>query len=109
MTNTRARRLQRAVRERAVTFVLGAGVSKSRGVPEWRELTRLLWKELRGEPIPGWLRDESAALARVRALVETAEGSELASRVCLSAPHPLADQMALELLQLEPKTRDVRA
>jgi hypothetical protein len=79
---------------------LGAGVSKSRGVPEWRELTRLLWMEVHGRAsVPAWLRDEGDALERVRSWASAHEGAEFARRLCLGMPHPLADQMAIELLE----------
>jgi SIR2-like domain len=92
--------LRRAVEERAITFVLGAGVSKPRGVPDWRELTRLLWTNLLGaRTVPLWLRDNSKALAATRAWLAQSASPELAPRVCLDTPHPLADQMAIELLR----------
>jgi NAD-dependent SIR2 family protein deacetylase len=91
--------LRRALAERSITFVLGAGVSKPRGVPDWRELTRTLWAGLLGEPqVPRWLHDGNAALARIRAWAEQNESPELAKRLCFDTPHPLADQMAIELL-----------
>ena len=95
-----AKALHSAVEERAVTLVLGAGVSKPRGVPDWRELTRLLWGNLLGaNQVPAWLRDGREALGRVRAWAEKSESPELASRLCFDTPHPLADQMAMELMR----------
>ncbi|MEO8900408.1 MAG: SIR2 family protein [Polyangiaceae bacterium] len=71
-----AKALYAAVEERSVTLVLGAGVSKPRGVPDWRGLTRLLWQNLLGaKSVPAWLSEGGAA------------------------PHPLADQMAIERLR----------
>lgn len=95
-----ARALASAVKERAVTFVLGAGVSKPRGVPDWRELTRHLYEELLGPAqVPLWLRDGWAALERTRAWATANESAELASRLAFDSPHPLADQIAIELLR----------
>lgn len=92
--------LRRVVEERAITLVLGAGVSKPRGVPDWRELTRLLWTNLLGEKsVPPWLRDHTPALTATRAWLSQTGAPELAQRVCLDTPHPLADQMAIELLR----------
>ena len=86
-----AKALGAAIAERSITLVLGAGVSKPRGVPDWRGLTRLLWENLLGaKTVPAWLSDGGAA------------------------PHPLADQMAIELLRTgcrdEPRfVRELRA
>lgn len=92
--------LGRAVEERAITFVLGAGVSKPRGVPDWRQLTRLLWTSLLGEKtLPAWLRDDSKALTAVRDFLTESGSKDLAQRVAWDTPHPLADQMAIELLR----------
>src|SRR3954470_9955094 len=92
--------LRRVVEERAITLVLGAGVSKPRGVPDWRELTRLLWTNLLGEKsVPPWLRDHTPALTATRAWLSQTGAPELAQRVCLDTPLPLADQMAIELLR----------
>jgi hypothetical protein len=97
-----ARALAGAVKERAVTFVLGAGVSRPRGVPDWRELTRQLWSGLLGpEQVPLWLRDGREALERARVWATQNESAELASRLAFDAPHPLADQLAIELLRRE--------
>src|SRR5687768_5404831 len=94
----KAERFPKALVARPTTLVLGGGVSKSRGVPGWRELTRALWCDAFGESeLPGWLRDERERLERVRRLVAEHEGPEFARRIALRAPHPLADQMALEL------------
>jgi hypothetical protein len=93
-----AERFPKTLVARPTTLVLGGGVSKSRGVPGWRELTRALWCDAFGEEeLPGWLRDERERLERVRRLVAEHEGPEFARRLALRAPHPLADQMALEL------------
>ncbi len=71
-----AKALCAAIEERSITLVLGAGVSKPRGVPDWRALTRQLWENLLGaKSVPAWLSDGGAA------------------------PHPLADQMAIELIR----------
>ena len=92
--------LRQAVEERAITFVLGAGVSKPRGVPDWRGLTRLLWTNLLSEKsVPLWLRDNDQALSATREWLSQSGSPELAPRVCLDTPHPLADQMAIELLR----------
>lgn len=99
---TAPRALARAVQDRAVTFVLGAGVSKPRGVPDWRELTRCLWQKLRGaRSLPAWLVDGREELQRVRDWASRSESSDLAARIALEAPHPLADQIAMELLRHE--------
>ena len=56
------RALCAAIEERSITLVLGAGVSKPRGVPDWRGLTRLLWQNLLGEKrVPTWLSAGGAA------------------------------------------------
>lgn len=92
--------LRRAAEERAITFVLGAGVSKSRGVPDWRELTRHLWGNLLGvKQMPAWLQDGRDALERVRTWAAQNESPEVATRLCFETPHPLADQIAIELLR----------
>ena len=103
-------RLKRAVGERPVTFVLGAGVSRSLGVPDWRALTRLLWSKAHGaERLPSFLRDEHAALERTVEWAKKNEGDAFATRLCLSTVHPLADQMALELVKLVLDEKDERA
>lgn len=92
--------LRRAVEERAITLVLGAGVSKPRGVPDWRGLTRILWTNLLGQKsVPPWLRDDAQALTAARTWLSESGSPELARRLCLDTPHPLADQMAIELLR----------
>ncbi len=94
----RAERFPKALVARPTTLVLGGGVSKSRGVPGWRELTRALWIQAFGEQeLPDWLKDDRERLDRIRRLVAEHEGAEVARRIAFRAPHPLADQMALEL------------
>jgi hypothetical protein len=98
--NRNAARLADFAARKNVTFIVGAGVSKSRGVPTWRDLTRNLWRHHVGPRgrLPGWLDDHWEALQKVRAMVEASHGREFAHRLAIGDPHPLADQMALELL-----------
>lgn len=94
----KAERFPKALVARPTTLVLGGGVSKSRGVPDWRELTRALWIQAFGEvELPDWLKDERGRLERIRRLVAEHEGEDIARRIAFRAPHPLANQMALEL------------
>jgi hypothetical protein len=94
----RAERFPKSLVARPTTLVLGGGVSKSRGVPGWRELTRALWIQAFGEDeLPDWLKDDRDRLERIRRLVAEHEGADVARRIAFRAPHPLADQMALEL------------
>jgi hypothetical protein len=92
--------LRRFIADRSVTIVLGAGVSRSRGAPTWTELTRSLWAES-GLAIPIWLQDHKTELDEIRAIVGERYGKELAKRLNFVRPHPLAEQMALELLEKE--------
>ncbi|HEX9619685.1 MAG TPA: SIR2 family protein [Polyangiaceae bacterium] len=94
------RRLKTVVSERPVTLVLGAGVSASRGVPDWRVMTRKLWQTAFATELPVWLREHSDALERVKEWARANESPEFAERLCVAEPHPLADQMALELSAL---------
>lgn len=94
----RAERFPKALVARPTTLVLGGGVSKSRGVPDWRQLTRAMWIQAFGEAeLPDWLKDDRERLERIRRLIAEHEGPDVARRIAFRAPHPLADQMALEL------------
>lgn len=90
--------LRELLADRSVTLVLGAGVSRSRGVPTWTQLTRALWSQS-GLDVPSWLEDHSAELAEVQEFARSRLGPDLASRLAVQRPHPLAEQMALELLE----------
>lgn len=101
-------RLKSAIMKRPVTLVLGAGVSKARGAPGWRVLTRKLWQTAFGGEAPIWLGEHATALERIKEWVRANEGAELAERLCVAQPHPLAHQMALELAALRIGTMPAR-